>query len=102
MNRVRLPNRREADTITFEHHGRRFVMTVGRDQFGEPRELFLDTGRPGDDLNMMARDLAVLASLALQHGTPLPVIADALDKDQDNRPAGPLGRALEIMEGHDG
>mgnify|MGYP000125473021 FL=1 len=97
MNRVRLPNRREADTAAFEHAGRRYVMTIGRDQFGEPREVFIDAGRPGDDLNMMARDLAVVSSLALQYGAPLAVLLDALDKDQDGRPAGPLGVALAMV-----
>lgn len=98
MTRARLPNRRPADTTTFEHAGRGYVLTIGRASIdGDPAELFIDTGRPGDDLNMMARDLAVVTSLALQFGCPLAAIADALDKLPDGRPAGPLGVALGIM-----
>jgi hypothetical protein len=46
---------------------------------------------------VIARDAAILASLAFQHGVDLVTIRAALTKDHDGGPATPLGAALDAL-----
>ena len=46
---------------------------------------------------MIARDAAILASLAFQHGVDLATIRAALTKDHDGGPATLLGAALDAL-----
>ena len=96
--RERLPNRRGAETIVFEHGGRRWRATVGLFGDGRLAELFLDGGRESP-IAEAARESALLASLTLQHGCPTDTLRHALD----GRDAGPLAAALAaITEAHNG
>ena len=45
----------------------------------------------------MARDCAVVTSLALQHGAPLDTIRKALTRLDNNEAAGPLGKAIDML-----
>jgi ribonucleoside-diphosphate reductase alpha chain len=45
----------------------------------------------------LARDSAVLLSLALQHGTPLSTIAHALTRNADGSPSGPIGTLVDLI-----
>ena len=46
----------------------------------------------------MARDLAVVTSLALQYGVPVDVLRSALEQEKDGTQRGPLGVLLKIMD----
>src|ERR1700722_16408699 len=96
--RERLPNRRRQSLITFIHEGRRFTAGFGHHLDGRVGEIFLDSDRQGSLSAALARDAAVLASLALQHGATLSTIRKALTRGSDGRAAGPLGRALDLLE----
>ena len=106
MVRKRLENRRENETFTFLLDGVKFFATVSYTAEGQLGEIFLDICRAGADapglvgtaLDIMAKDLATLASLALQHGVPLRVIREALSQELDGTMRGPLGRTLELLE----
>lgn len=98
MTRTRLPNRRGAETVAFDHDGIPYRATISRLPDGAIAELFLDAGKPGNAVNIMARDAAVIASLALQYGCPAAAILDALDKLPNGQPAGPLGVAIMMAE----
>ena len=99
MRRERLPNRRFSEVISFVHGGQKYHGSVS--YFGDgvalPAEVFLDASKPGSAMQAMARDAAVTASLALQHGTPLETLRDALTRDDAGEPAGPLGRLLDLI-----
>lgn len=82
MIRHRLPTRRGAETCDFEHAGHRFAMTVGYFRDGRPAEIFLSSRHVGSPLEAIARDAAVVTSIALQHGADLDTIRAALTKDQ--------------------
>jgi hypothetical protein len=84
MTRERLSNRRAAETLAFEHGGRRWRASVGRFADGRLGEIFLDAEREG----------ALLASLALQHGCAATTLRHALD----GRDIGPLAAALYLVE----
>lgn len=101
MTRERLPNRRQSEVFSFEHRGMRFHGSVswfdGLDACRRPAEVFLDASKPGSPMQAMARDAAVIASLALQHGCDIETMRAALTRDDDEDPAGPLGQLLDIL-----
>ncbi len=85
--RHRLPNRRPCETRTLEVTGQVFKATVGFDpEDGQPRELFLSGGKSGSMLDALLCDVAVVVSVALQHGVP----AAALAKSISRVPASPF------------
>ena len=47
-----------------------FTVTIGFYADGTVGEVFIDGGKTGQDMQSIARDAAVLLSLALQHGVP--------------------------------
>jgi hypothetical protein len=66
MIRRRLPNRRPAMTHGID--GGKYTATIGFDELGRPRELFLTGAKPGSDMDAVLGDLAVALSVALQCG----------------------------------
>ena len=92
--RARLPNRRGAELIDFEHAGRRWTATVGRFADGRIAELFLAAAKESPLVDL-AQESALVASLALQSGCLLETLQHALV----GRSAGPLGAALVIVDG---
>jgi len=97
MTRKRLPNRRDNDTVVFEHDGIRYHATASFID-GQLAEVFLDGPKAGSLASMVARESAVLLSLALQHGTPVSVLREALPKLPNGAPAGPMGAALFAID----
>ncbi len=92
--RIRLPNRRSAHTETLEVDGQTFTATVGFDEHGRPRELFLMAGKEGSMLNALLADAAVVISVALQHG----VSSEALARSVGRLPASPVTPARDHDE----
>lgn len=102
MTRERLPNRREADTFEFVHvwpNGRShdFIATVGLYPDGRPGEVFLATGKSGEQFDISLKDSAIALSLALQYGCPLEVLAPTFLRSGDGRPEGPLGTLVGLL-----
>lgn len=95
--RQRLPNRRASESFNFEVTGFRYVATVSRFDDGSLAEIFLGNGKCGSTTDTAARDSAVVASIALQHGIPLETLRRALLRDAQGRPNGPLGAALDLL-----
>jgi hypothetical protein len=93
MMRERLPDRREAELVDFEHAGRPWTVTVGRFADGRIAELFLDAAKESP-LVELAQESAIVASLALQSGCALQTLRHALA----GRSAGPLGDALAMVD----
>ena len=93
-----LPNRRASETVRFDHDGARYQCSSSRFPDGRLAEVFISAGRVGSGLNIMARDLAVVTSLALQYGVPLEVIKSALEQELDGTQRGPLGTLLRMID----
>lgn len=93
--RNQLPSRRPAETITFERDGSHYQMTVGYFPDGCVGEVFLNADRADSLLDVLTSDAAILASLALQHGCTLEIIAHALKRDARGVAASPIGAALD-------
>jgi hypothetical protein len=92
--RERLPDRRAADLVDFEHDRGRWTVTIGRYPDGRVAELFIDAPKE-TPLVELAQESAIIASLALQSGCPLNTLRHAVSR----RSAGPLGAALGLIEG---
>lgn len=98
MTRTPLPNRRAHETLRFEHWGLAYVVGLGRANNRSPiSEVFLNCAKSGTQAETLARDSAVLLSLALQHGVPLATIGHAITRDADGKPSGPIGALVDLM-----
>jgi|SRR5262245_54308744 len=96
-----LPNRRYGETFEIEHGSHRwpFVVTVGRYPDGTVGEVFVSGGKSGTDLEASVRDMAILLSLALQHGVPPNTMASAITREADGAPSTIIGRVLDRLRG---
>jgi hypothetical protein len=97
--RRRLPNRRASVSFNFEVAGLRYSCTASKFDDGQIGEIFLNNHKTNSAADCNARDSAVVASLALQHGVPLDTIRKALMRDSRGRASGPLGEALDLIAG---
>ena len=95
--RERLPNRRESQTREVEVGGRRYRVTISRYSDGRIGEIFISNNKSGSDSDTVARDSAVVCSIALQYGVPIDVIRRSLMRDGQGRPNGPLGIVLDLL-----
>jgi hypothetical protein len=94
-DRERLPDRRGAELVDFEHGGRRWTVTVGRFADGRVAEIFIDGSKEAPIVDL-AQESAIVASLALQSGCTLETLRHALA----GRGAGPLGAALALIDAY--
>jgi len=92
-----LPNRRRCETRSFEHAGLLFTVCAGFYPDGRIAEIFLSSNKPGSPIEAIARDAAIVTSIALQFGADLETIRTALTKDHDGGPATLLGAALDVL-----
>ena len=92
-----LPYRRLHEVLEFEHAGVAYVAGVGRFADQTIAEIFLNGPKNGTAADVAARDAAIVASLALQHGVPLDVIRHALARDASGSAGGPLGAVLDRL-----
>ena len=97
--RRRLPNRRPSTTFAFRWASMDFVATISRFNDGALAEIFLTNGKVNSQADTAARDSAVIASLALQHGAPVETLRRALLRDSQGNASGPLGCALDLIVG---
>jgi hypothetical protein len=95
--RERLPNRRMSATFDFVCAGLRYTATIGHFPDGRIGEIFLNNHKSNSAADTNARDSAIVASLALQHGADIETIRKALCRDSHGRASGPLGVALDLL-----
>jgi hypothetical protein len=93
--RQRLPNRRAAEVIEFEIGVFKYTATIGRFADHSPAEIFIYVAKTGSELERSTRDSAVLASLGLQHGIPVQMLARALSRTESGKPDSVLCTVLD-------
>ena len=96
-SRQRLPNRRASLVFDFQCGGLPYTASVSRVSDGRVAEIFLQNHKPASQSDSNARDTAIAASLALQHGRPLETLRKALLRDAQGRPSTPSGAALDLI-----
>ena len=97
MSRERLPNRRSSQTFDFECNSLHYSCTISRFPDGRLAEIFIGNAKAGSHSDAAAKDSAVVASLALQHGVPVETIRKALLRDPRGNASSPLGVALDLI-----
>lgn len=100
--RERLHNRRGHEAVTFRHAGHQFKAGIGRFDDGRLAEIFIDAAKSGAAIEGWARDSAIVASLALQHGVEVDTIRHALSRNPDGSAATPLGEVLDLLTAEGG
>jgi hypothetical protein len=94
--RERLPNRRAHTLLNVEAGGFRYIAGVGHYDDGRLAEIFLNAEK-GTAIDDAARDSAVVASLALQHGVDPDMLRSALMRNGNGTASGPLGMLLDLL-----
>ncbi len=87
--RRRLGHWRASEIRAFEFEGRAYRASVSRFSDGTIGEIFLDAAKYGSDIATHAAESAVMASVAMQYGTP----AEALIHSTN----GPISKALALF-----
>jgi hypothetical protein len=97
--REALPNRRYCETFDVEFGGfnRNHTITAGYYPDGRIGEVFINGGKSGEQVESIARDGAVLLSLALQYGTPMETIAKTLTRDSSGVPGTIVGAVVDAL-----
>jgi hypothetical protein len=95
--RKRLPNRRAHMLLNIEAGGFRYVAGVGYYDDGRLAEIFLNAEKGGAAVDDAARDSAVVASIALQHGVNPDMLRRALMRSGNGVASGPLGTLLDLL-----
>lgn len=99
-NRRILPQRRRCETFEIAWGGieRRFAITSGfYDEDGALGEVFISGCKSGEPLESIARDGAVVLSLALQHGCRLDTIASAITRDDRDASTSLVGAVIDRL-----
>jgi hypothetical protein len=97
--RQALPMRRRCETFEIDFGGLRssHIITVGYYDDGRPGEVFINGGKSGEQVAAIARDFAVVLSMALQHGAKLETIQHAITRDSQDQPQSIGGVVVDSM-----
>jgi hypothetical protein len=96
MTRVRLPDRRAAETVELEHGGQRFTVTIGFYPDGRPGEVFTHGARSGSTLDALLADACVVSCL-IQHGAEPRDLAASMGRLGNAAPASVIGAVLDLV-----
>ena len=96
MTRVKMPDRRIADTRELEFGSMRFSVTVGLYPDGRPGEVFARGGKAGSQLDGLVDDACVVVSRLLQHGEAPAILVRCLGRDGD-QPASVIGAIADVV-----
>jgi hypothetical protein len=100
MNRQILPNRRPGYNFELKHGGQNAVFHVTIGYFRgtrDPSEVFISGAKAGSEVEAVARDGAVLLSIALQHGASIETIKHAITREQDGTPSTVIGKVVDML-----
>ena len=97
--RETLAMRREAESFTLHFAGQTdpFVVTTARFSDGRLAEVFIDAQKRDQLFDHLARDFAILISIALQHGVPFETMRKALTRDAQGTPQALAGAVLDAI-----
>lgn len=104
MTRERLKERRPNTTTMIEFGGEKYTVSTGYYPDGRVGEIFIDrvknktSGKLGFALDGICRDAAVLMSMALQFGTSIETISNAVTRDDDGTPATIIGAICDHLQ----
>jgi hypothetical protein len=97
MKRKALPQRRQHEAFNMTHWGVTYSVGLGRYKDGKIGEIFINTEKVGTQSDVLARDSAVILSIALQYGVPLDAFRHTIMRNADGKPSGPIGMVIEVI-----
>lgn len=102
MSRENLPNRRSHETTKVRHWDQNWIIGIGRAGTDmQIQEIFINSGKSGTQIETVARDAAIIMSIGLQYGVPIEVLKNAVTRNTDGSPSGPMGAILDHLTGED-
>lgn len=104
MSREKLPERRTSENFTFDYYPApgslvSIDVSFGRDEAGAIKEVFVTTRKVGTNIDIMARDIAVLMSFLLQYGCDPKELLGVLSADHNGKPEGLAGQIASLIAG---
>ena len=97
MTRVRLPDRRSAETVVLEHCGTRFMVTIGFYPDGRPGEVFTHGARIGSNMDALLADACIVVSCLIQHGVEPRDLATSMGRLGNAEPASVIGAVIDLV-----
>ena len=100
VHREILPPRRRSENFAVVHgnHRTNFHVTLGYYPDGRIGEVFVSGAKAGSEVEAVARDGAVLLSLALQHGILIATMRAAVTRDADGTASTIIGKVIDNLE----
>ena len=100
MHRAKLLNSRYSETYDLVHDNIPLTVTVGTYADGKPGEVFINvTGHSASSaLAELARDSALLMSIAMQYGSSIEELRRAISRDTEGNPSTLVGAVLDSIE----
>jgi hypothetical protein len=96
-HREPLPQRRAAETFEVTHGTQTVIVTTGHYADGTLGEVFVSAPKVGSAMEAIARDAAVLLSIAIQHRVPLDTLRHAVTREQDGSASTIIGAVLDRL-----
>lgn len=90
MAREPLPQRRRSTNATFRFRGQPVEIQMGFYEDGRLGEIFLNTYTFGSEMDTMMHDVAIVTSIALQHGATIEEIARSAARQEGGKADGIL------------
>jgi hypothetical protein len=94
-----LPQRRAGETFNLVHGKQNtvFAVTTGFYPDGKLGEVFISGAKAGSEVDAIARDGAVLLSIALQYGVPIDTIRHAITREITGAPSTIIGAVVDRL-----
>ncbi len=94
-----MPDRRPSETVSLEHTGARFEVTVGLFPDDRVGEVFAGGAKSGSEMDGLLDDAAILISLLLQHGVEPDALARTVGRLGDGtEPASIIGAIVDLLD----
>lgn len=97
MTRMRLPNRRAAETYRLEYDGTQFTVTIGFYPDSRPGEVFTHGARSGSNMDALLADACVVVSCLIQHGVEPSKLAGSMGRLGNAKPASVIGAVVDLV-----
>jgi len=99
--RKRLPLRRMVQTFELHHKTETtdqvYQVSIGYFDDMTPAEVFITGAKVGSSIEAVARDAAILLSLAMQFGVPVDTLKNSITRDSFNNPSSIIGAIIDKL-----
>ena len=92
--------RRLNETAELLFEGRRYHVTIGYFEDGQPGEVFCHGAKVGSGMNLLIDDACVALSILLQHGVEPQALAHSMGRLGDGAPASIIGALAILVAGN--